>query len=211
MAKRPSAPEPAAPEGELIGYARVSTEDQNLDMQIAALRKAGVEEHRIYSESVSGVSKRRPHLRQAIKACRPGDTFIVWKLDRMGRSMADLLKLVEELTASGVALRSLTEGLDTATPIGKLMLHVLGALAQFERDLIVERTREGVRRHIERGGRIGAERKMTPAKLRECARLLRQQYPVREVASRIGVAPMTIYTYFKGEALVALRKRRLKR
>lgn len=207
MAKPPKAPAAPPVEGELIGYARVSTEDQNLDMQMSALRKAGVADHRVYSESVSGVSKRRPQLRLAIKAARPGDTFVVWKLDRMGRSMADLLKLVQELTDAGVGLRSLTEGLDTATPIGKLMLHFLGALAQFERDLIVERTREGVRRHIERGGRIGAERKMTPAKLRECEKLLRSGLPVREVAARLGVAPMTVYTYFRGEALVALRRR----
>lgn len=193
-------PHPIAeqPVGELIGYARVSTADQNLDMQLAALRKVGVHDDRLFHETVSGVSKRRPRLDQAVKAARRGDTLVVWKLDRIGRSLIDLLKRLQVLETAGVGFKSLTEGIDTTTPGGRLIMHVMGALAQFERDLIVERTREGVRRHIERGGRIGAEKKMTAEKLAKAAAMFRKGATTREVAAAIGVAAMTIYTYFPG-------------
>lgn len=186
------------PSGELIGYARISTIDQNLDMQIAALRKAGVAEDRLFHETVSGVAKRRPRLEQAMKAARRGDTLVVWKLDRVGRSLLDLLDRLNKLEAAGVGFRSLTEGIDTTTPGGRLIMHVMGSLSQFERDLVVERTRAGVRRHIERGGRIGAERKMTAANIKRVAGMFRRGQSVREAAAAIGVAPMTIYTYFPG-------------
>lgn len=196
MAKRTEGTDHQA--GELIGYARISTADQNLDMQIAALRKAGVAEDCLYHETVSGVAQRRPRLDQAIKASRRGDTLVVWKLDRLGRSLLDLLNKLGKLEESGVGFRSLTEGIDTTTPGGRLIMQVMGALAEFERGLVVERTREGVRRHIERGGRIGAEKKMTAEKLKTAAAMFRKGATTREVAAALQVAPMTIYTYFPG-------------
>ena len=167
-------------------------------MQIDALVKAGVDAGAIYSEQVSGVSKRRYQLSLAMKACRPGDTLVVWKLDRIGRSLLDLLDKMHRLEADGIGFKSLTEGIDTTTPGGRLIMHVMGALAQFERDLIVERTRTGVRRHMEQGGRIGAEKKMTAEKVKLAMTLFKKGKTAREVAITIGVKPQTIYNYFPG-------------
>src|SRR3990172_8370822 len=155
-----------APNGSrLIGYARVSTSEQKPEMQLDALGKAGVHEDNLYFEQISGVAQKRPKTDLAFQDAREGDLFVVWKLDRMGRSLLDLLDRLHELEKKGVHFRSLTEGIDTTTPGGRLIMHVMGWLAQFERDLIVERTRTGVRRHIDSGGKIGAERIMTAEKL----------------------------------------------
>lgn len=196
MTKRATATE--EPTGVLIGYARVSTEDQNLALQEAALSKAGVEEHRIYREKRSGVVDNRPQLKQALKACRPGDTLIVWKFDRLGRSMLDLLTKLKWLSDNGIQFRSLTDNIDTVTPMGKFMVHLLGALAQFERDLISERTRAGVRRRQEEGLPHGAPLKMTDAAKTLVVRRFREGRSVREVAAELGVAGMTIYSHFPG-------------
>lgn len=185
-------------EGELIGYARVSTDDQSAQMQIDALAKAGVDADRIYWETASGVSPKRHQLNLAIKAARPGDILVVWKLDRIARSLLDLLKKLETLEANGIGLRSLTEGVDTSTPAGRMLVNMLGALAQFERELIAERTRAGVRAHIERGGRIGAELKITPERKAEAIKLFRKGLTVRQVAELFGVQPATIYQHLPG-------------
>lgn len=182
----------------LIGYARVSTPDQAPQMQLDALRKAGVLEDNLFFEQVSGVAQKRPRLALAFKDAREGDTFVVWKLDRMGRSLLDLLDKLAQLEKKGVAFRSLTEGIDTTTPGGRLIMHVMGALAQFERDLVVERTRAGVRAHMERGGKIGAERKMTADKLKAAHKMLKGGASVPDVAAHFGVTPATIYYYFPG-------------
>ena len=176
-------------EGWLVGYARVSTDEQSVDMQTAALEKAGVDPKNIFSEKISGVSNKRVQLDEAISYCRKGDTLVVWKLDRFGRSLLDLLGRLKLLEEAGIGFKSLTEGIDTTTPGGRLIMHVMGALAQFERDLVVERTREGVRRHIERGGKIGRELVMTEAARAKVAKMFRAGGSAREAAKEKAKMP----------------------
>src|SRR5262245_16837105 len=137
--------------GRLIGYARVSTAEQSLDLQRDALLRAGVLPENIHEEHVSGVADKRPKLDLAYKDMRAGDTLVVWKLDRVGRSMINLLNRMKALEEMGVGFRSITEGIDTTTSWGTLIMHIMGALAQFERDLVVERTKTGMAAARERG------------------------------------------------------------
>lgn len=125
-----------------IGYARVSTDDQNLDLQRDALRLWGVQS--IYEEMASGKSAGRPELNQCLRALRAGDTLVVWRLDRLGRSLPDLVRIVEELEGKGVSFESITEKIETTSAAGKLVFHVFAALAEFERSLIRERTQAGL-------------------------------------------------------------------
>jgi len=134
-----------------IGYARVSREDQNLDLQIDAILKRGVNPKQIFKEKVSGVSKKRPQFALCLKRLRRGDTLIVWKLDRLGRSLTDLCELSRRFDERGIMLVSITEGVDTTTAIGKLFFHFMSAIAQFERDLISERTTAGIEAARNRG------------------------------------------------------------
>jgi len=134
-----------------IGYARTSREDQRLDLQINALLKDGIEEKYIHKEQVSALAKKRPQFELALKRCRPGDTLVVWKLDRLGRSVQQLIETVNDLEVRGVDFRSLTEGFDTSTAMGTLIFHVMAALAQVERDLTAERTEAGIQAAKERG------------------------------------------------------------
>ena len=128
----------------LVGYARVSTDDQKLDLQINALIKAGVSENLIFQEHISGVKENRPEFKRALKHLREGDVLVVWKLDRLGRNLEELVKLIKDFTKRGIELKSLTEGIDTTTAMGKFFYHIMAALAQFERDLISERTIAGL-------------------------------------------------------------------
>lgn len=159
-----------APTTRLIGYARVSTVEQNLDMQIAALTAAGVHVRDIYTDQVSALAKSRPGMRDALRAVAPGDTLVVWKLDRFGRSAIHLLNEIEALTKRGVGFRSLTESFDTSTPIGKLALAMLAAFAEFERNMIAERTRAGMERRKAAGGTFGQPRILDVAKARKMFR-----------------------------------------
>lgn len=127
-----------------IGYARVSREDQNLDMQLQAIIKRGVDKKQIFQEKVSGVSKKRPQFDLCLKRLRRGDTLVVWKLDRLGRSLKQLYELSADLDRRGIMLVSLTEGIDTTTAMGVLFFHIMASIAQFERDLISERTKAGI-------------------------------------------------------------------
>jgi len=135
-----------------VGYARVSTLEQNLDLQKDALTKAGCE--RIFTDRISGAKSARPGLTDALAFVRKGDVLVVWKLDRLGRSLQQLIETVNGLAARGIEFRSLTEQIDTTTPGGKLIFHIFGSLAEFERDLIRERTRAGLTAARARG-RIG--------------------------------------------------------
>ena len=170
----------------LIGYARISTEDQKLDLQHDALRATGCE--KIFEETASGASTRLPARRELLDYARPGDTVVVWKLDRLGRSLRDLIEVVNALYGRGVGLRSLHESIDTTTPAGKLTFHVFGALAEFERDVMSERTRAGLMAARKRGKKIGRPRLLSPEQI-EMARsmMASPKLSARQVAEQLGV------------------------
>lgn len=134
----------------LVGYARVSTDDQNLDLQLQALRKHGVRESAIYREHVSGVAKRRPEFEACLDALRPGDVLVIWKLDRLGRDLGKIVSVAASLKDRNIQLRSLTENIDTTTGFGNFFFHLMAAMAQLERDLISERTKAGIAAKKER-------------------------------------------------------------
>jgi DNA invertase Pin-like site-specific DNA recombinase len=140
----------------LIGYARISTQDQNSELQHDALIQARVDERHIFMDTLSGSTLYRPQLKIALEYLKKGDVLVVWKLDRLGRSLHDLIRLMQDLFDKGIGFRSLTEMIDTTTPGGKMVFHVFGAMAQFERDLISERTKAGLEAAKQRGRRGGA-------------------------------------------------------
>jgi DNA invertase Pin-like site-specific DNA recombinase len=146
----------------IVFYARVSTKDQKLDLQLDAARRLGVATADIFVEKASGVRHDRPELAKALAALLPGDTLATYQLDRIGRSLAHLSKLLAELEARGVHFRTVEDGLSTQGSTGKLVLHMLGAVAQFERDLILERTRAGLQAARQRGKRLGPPLKWSP-------------------------------------------------
>jgi DNA invertase Pin-like site-specific DNA recombinase len=178
----------------LIGYARVLTADQNLALQRAALTEAGCQ--KIFTEQMSGAVADRPALHDALEFARSGDTLIVWKLDRLARSMKQLIETIENLRLRGIGFRSLTEALDTTTAQGRLVFHMFGALAEFERSLIRERTQAGLAA-ARRAGRTGGR----PPKLTEDdldvarALLANPDIGVTQIAHRLGVSPATLYRY----------------
>ena len=178
----------------LIGYARVSTGDQNLDLQKNALVRAECE--LIFEDTASGKNAKRPGLRKAIRRLRPGDSLVVWKLDRLGRSVRDLITLVSELQERGIHFRSLTDSIDTSTPAGRFFFHVMSALAEMERELIVERTRAGLAAARELGRIGGRRRVMTEEVVERCRRMLDAGATRQQVADVIGVGVKTIYKYF---------------
>ena len=181
----------------LIGYARVSTDDQNLELQRDALLEAGCE--RIYEDTLSGARAERPGLAQATKALRSGDTLVVWRLDRLARSLKNLIALSEELDDAGVGLRSIQESIDTKSSSGKLFFHLMGALGEFERNLIRERTKAGLDAAKARGKVGGRPRSLIDADLIAAKALLgSEDLSVVEVAKRVGVSPATLYRYFPG-------------
>jgi len=174
-----------------IGYARVSTTEQDLGLQLDALAKAGCE--RVFEDKASGAKADRPGLAAALGFVREGDILTVWKLDRLGRSLPHLIETVNALETRGVSFRSLTEAIDTATPGGRLVFHIFGALGQFERDLIRERTRAGLDAAAARGRQGGRKPVVTEEKLRRAQTLLVQGLTVREVAARIKVGKTALY------------------
>lgn len=177
-----------------IGYARVSTDDQNLDLQRDALSSAGC--CSIYEEAASGKNANRPELEHCLRALRPGDTLVVWRLDRLGRSVPDLVKIVAELEQNGVGFESLQEKIETGSASGKLVFHVFAALAEFERNLIRERTRAGLVAARARGRKGGRKPALDVKQIREVRALLKDpQITVSDAAKRYGVSRTTIYKY----------------
>lgn len=186
--------------GILIGYARVSTEDQKLDLQMDALAKAGVQPGRIFSDHASGgPGVSRPGFNAAIRACRKGDTLVVWKLDRLGRSLLEVLQTCETLEKKGARLHVLTENIDPSSVMGRFMLHLLAALAEMERGLIVERTKAGLEAARARGRIGGRIRTVTKADERRAIAMLRAGEPVPVVARHLGVSKSLIYQRARGE------------
>lgn len=182
----------------LIGYVRVSTQDQNLDLQREALVKAGCQ--KIFEDKVSGSRAERPGLNNALELLREGDTLVVWKLDRLGRSVKHLVDLVGALAKQGVQFKSLTDAIDTGTPSGRFFFHVMASLAQMERELTVERTRAGleVARRLGRTG--GRRRRMTDSKIESAKKLLANGIPPKDVARNLGVSVPTLYRWIPASA-----------
>ena len=185
----------------LVGYMRVSKADgsQTLDLQRDALLAAGVEERHIYEDRASGQSEARPGLDALRKALRSGDTLVVWKLDRLGRNLRDLVNTVHDLTQSGVGFKVLTghgAAIDTTTPSGKLVFGIFAALAEFERELISERTKAGLESARARGRKGGAPFKMTAAKLRlAMAAMSDPETNVGELCQELGITRQTLYRH----------------
>lgn len=187
-------PEPATPSGLLVGYGRVSTPGQNLDRQRRALEAAGCA--KVFLDIGSGRDAERPELAAARAYQRPGDTLVVPSLDRLSRSLADLIGLVAELRRDGVGFRSLHEALDTTTPGGRLVFHVFAALAEFIRELIVEGTREGLDAARARGTRLGRPPALSPEQVRHARELLtRPDNTVAAIARLLGVSRSTLYKH----------------
>jgi DNA invertase Pin-like site-specific DNA recombinase len=187
------------PTGLLIGYARVSTEDQDLSLQIDALTKAGVQPARIFKEKASGASDDRPAFVAMFQALRAGDTLVVWKLDRLGRRLGRLIQTIDRLKVKGAHLRVLTESIDTTTSLGVLMFHIIGAFAEFERNQGIERTKAGLDAARARGRVGGRRRQIMPEMVEELSRLTRDEaeggegMPVRDAAKRLGISASAAY------------------
>src|SRR5271168_1956742 len=181
-----------------LGYARVSTDDQNLALQLDALKKGGCT--RVFTDKVGGARLDRPGLNEALSHLRAGDTLVVWKLDRLGRSVKGLVDLVNTLEAREVHFRSLTDGIDTKTPAGRFFFHIMASLAQMERELIVERTRAGLAAARKLGRIGGRKRRMTDTKIKTARRLLTGGTPPRDVAENLGVSVPTLYRWLPASA-----------
>jgi DNA invertase Pin-like site-specific DNA recombinase len=182
--------------GNRLGYARVSTLDQHPDLQLDALAAAGC--YRVFVDTASGALDARPEVRTVLDQLRPGDTLVVWKLDRLGRSLRHLIETVGALAGRGVGFTSLQEHLDTTTSGGKLVFHLFGALAEFERDLIRERTTAGLAAARARGRVGGRPPRMTPHKLAVARQLYEsRQHTVAAIAKTVGVSRASIYRHLR--------------
>src|SRR5260221_385804 len=178
----------------LIGYARVSTQDQTLDLQTDALTRAGCE--KLFTDTMSGAKAERPGLQDAMHHLRAGDTLVVWRLDRLGRTLKHLIATVTELSDQTTGFMSLQEHIDTATSGGKLIFHVFGALAEFERDLMRERTQAGLQAARARGHRGGRPKVMDARKAALAQALYRdRQYTPREICTTLKISKTTLYRY----------------
>ena len=180
---------------ELLGYARVSTADQTADPQADALSSAGCS--RVWTDTASGSTTSRPQLDDLLTHLRSGDTLVVWRLDRLGRSLPHLLQTVDDLDSKGVGFKSLTEAIDTTTSGGKLIFSIFGAIAEFERNLIRERTAVGLAAARARGRVGGRPRKMTDNRIRTAKRLRDNGTPLWEIAEILGIGRTTLYRYLK--------------
>jgi DNA invertase Pin-like site-specific DNA recombinase len=181
----------------LVGYARVSTQDQNPALQLDALKAAGCE--KVFVEKASGAQRDRPELLAALDTLRAGDSLVVWKLDRLARSLKQLIETVELLESRSIGLRSLTEAIDTTTAGGKLVFHVFGALAEFERSIIRERTRAGLEAARARGKKGGRPPALVAKDLAAAKAMLSDpEITMEEVAKRLRVAPSTLYRHLPG-------------
>jgi DNA invertase Pin-like site-specific DNA recombinase len=181
----------------LIGYARVSTEDQNPDLQLGALKRAGCE--RVFCDrGISGAKMTRPELMAAIHAANAGGTLVVWRLDRLGRSLTGLVQLIDELRENEIELRSLTESIDTSSSSGNLFFHIMAALSEFERTLISERTKAGLQATRARGVKLGRPRLLTDAQIQKVAREVgTENMSLKSVSEKLGVSERTLQRYMQ--------------
>lgn len=180
----------------LVGYARVSTQEQTLDLQMDALKKAGCE--RIFTDMISSAKQERKGLSEALEFMRAGDTIVVWRLDRLGRSLKHLIETVTGLADRRVGIKSLTEQIDTTTSGGKLIFHVFGALAEFERDLIKERTQAGLQAARSRGRQGGRLRQLDEKKIKMMQALYAvKSNSVADILATLNISKSTLYRYVK--------------
>lgn len=184
--------------GALIGYARVSMSGQALDLQIDALYKAGCQA--VFDDKVDGSRAERPGLAKALEMLSEGDTLVVWSLDRLGRSVKNLVELVGDLHRQGIQIKSLADAIDTATPSGRSFFLVMASLASMERQLTVERTRVGLEAARQMGRKGGRKRQMTDSKIESARKLLANGVPPREVAKDLGVSVPTLYRWLPASA-----------
>jgi hypothetical protein len=182
----------------LIGYARVSTDDQKLNLQQDALRAAGCE--KIFEDYLSGAKSARPGLNSALEMARAGDILVVWRLDRLGRSLKDLIQLTETLKENSIELCSLQESINTTSSSGKLVFHLFGALAEFERNLIRERTQAGLTAARARGRKGGRPKALDPKKRKLAVKLYNdRQYSIDEICQMMSISKQTLYNYIAEE------------
>lgn len=181
----------------LIGYGRVSTHEQHLELQLDKLREKGC--IKIFTDKISGAKFEREQLEAALKFLREGDTLVVWKLDRLGRSLRQLIDTVMELQKRGIGFISLTENIDTTTPGGKLIFHIMGALAEFERDLIRERTLAGIEAARARGKKGGRKRKLTQQQIDLARRMYADKvnYTIKDILASVRCSRTTLFEYLK--------------
>lgn len=183
-----------------IGYARVSTRDQNLDLQIDALQQAGCNDTYIYKEYFTGSSKERPQLKKLLEQVREGDIVVTWKLDRLGRSLTDLVHIVNEIEGKGAGLLFIKNNIDTTTIQGKLFFHIFAAISEFEREIIRERTMAGLESARSRGRKGGRPLGLSPnAKIKAAAAasLYQQKKSVAEICNTLTISKKTFYKYLK--------------
>jgi len=174
-----------------IGYARVSTDDQNPDLQLDALNRAGCQ--KIYVDKASGAKRQRPELNKCLAALDGDDVLIVWKLDRLGRSLHDLIAFLDDLKERKIQFQSLTESIDTETPTGRAMWQMIGILAELERSLIQERTKAGRAAALSRGVKMGRKPKLTPQQIKHARKLIVEGESPAHVAKLLNVARSTLY------------------
>jgi len=177
----------------LVGYARVSTQDQNLDLQLKALKK--IDCKKVYQDQISGAKNNRPGLQLALEVLRKNDTLVVWKLDRLGRTVKGLVDLVNALHQKGIHFKSITDNLDTSTPSGRFFFHIMASLAQMERELVAERTKAGLAAAKAQGRVGGRKRKMTKSKVDSAKKLLKSGMLPKDVAQNLGVSIPTLYRW----------------
>jgi DNA invertase Pin-like site-specific DNA recombinase len=174
----------------IIGYARVSLDEQNPDLQINALRAAGAE--RLYVDQATGATMSRPELSRALEEAQAGDVFAVWRLDRLGRSLPDLITQVNQLAERGIEFRSLTETIDTTSPGGRLVFHVFGAVAQFEREILIDRTKAGLAAARASGKKVGRPRLVTRERAGTARELRDAGMTLRGIATHMRVSQATV-------------------
>ena len=196
--KAHNSPESSHP-GRLLGYARVSTTSQNLDVQLRALTEAGVPAELVFTDKISGTQADRPGLAALMAEAREGDTLVLYSLDRLGRSLVHMVTTIDELIRRGVALRSLTDTIDTTTPAGRFQLNVFVAMAEYQRALIVERVQDGLEAARARGVQLGRKSPITPEQVRAIHRLHRAGLSHYKIHRRVGVSKGAVGRVLRGE------------
>lgn len=189
-----------------IGYARVSTREQNLDIQISALKASGCD--KIFIEKGSGV-RERPVLKETLSYLRKDDTLVVYKFDRIGRSLRNLIEIINDLQHKGIAIHSIKDNVDASSPSGRLMVHIFASLAEFERDLIIERCQSGRLEAKKKGVKFGRPKICKGSKTKACAALYKENLPISDIMSQLGIkSKATVYKYLKMESTTTKRRKK---